>query len=177
MIPANKAYINIDKKTARENGAFPASIPDSLLLDRMEFNLKSKGFMMKDEIALLDIIATNAKNGWKRPIYFAVTCRADKMMGLRNYLNLEGLALRIVPFKTTPPGNVGMPIMMGRVDTDLMFDNMVGTEDAPAKFRWGNFDKQDLFIDESYMPSVQSLQYSLLRLTDALARETRKKKQ
>ena len=124
--------------------------------------------MMKDEIALLDIIATNAKNGWERPIYFAVTCRPEKIMGLKDYLMLEGMALRIVPYKTPSQGQTA--ILMGGVDTDLMYKNMVGTEEEPGAFKWGNFDKQDFFINESYMPSVHSLQYGFIRLADELRR-------
>ena len=130
--------------------------------------------MMKDEIALMDIISTNAANGWKRPIYFAVTCRPEKIMGLKDYLMLEGMALRIVPYKTTSQSS--MAILMGKVDTELMYENMVGTDDKPGKFKWGGFDKNEFFINESYMPSVHSLQYGFIRLTDALMKEGKKEK-
>lgn len=176
FIPARKVYIDIDKKKARASGAIPNTIPDSLILDRMYYDLRGGNLLMKDDIALMDIIATNAANGWERPIYFAVTCRAEKMAGLKDYLNLEGLALRIVPYKTPTQNGRNMPIFMGRVDTETMFDNMVGTAENPGKFRWGNFDKKDMFVDESYMPSVHSLQYSFMRLTEALVREGKKEK-
>jgi hypothetical protein len=38
------------------------------------------------------------------------------------------------------------------------------------RYRWGNFDTHETFIDESYRPSVQSIQYSMMRLTDELLR-------
>lgn len=168
IVPAKNVFLPVDKEKAISNGALPASIPDSLILDKIEFQLKSGQFLMKDEIALMDIIATNAKNGWERPIYFAVTCRPEKIMGLKDYLNLEGMALRIVPYKTPSQGN--MAILMGNVDEDKMFENIVGTDENPSKFKWGDFDKEDFFINESYMPSVHSLQYSLMRLTEELFR-------
>jgi len=169
FIPARNVYLPVDKEKVKKNGAINASIPDSLILPAIKFKLKEGQFMMKDEIALMDIIATNAQRGWERPIYFAVTCRPEKIMGLKDYLMLEGMALRIVPYKT--PSNNQTAILMGKVDTELMFENMVGTEDKPGKFKWGNFDKKDCFINESYMPSVHSLQYGFVRLTDALVRE------
>ena len=165
-VPARKVYLPVDKEKGKANGAIPASIPDSLILPAIKFELKGGQFLMKDEIALLDIIATNAARGWERPIYFAVTCRPEKIMGLKDYLMLEGMALRIVPYKTPSPTTTA--ILMGKVDTDLMYDNMVGTEEKPGKFRWGNFDKEEFFINESYMPSVHSLQYGFVRLADAL---------
>lgn len=168
-VPARNVYLPVDKEKAIKNGAINASIPDSLILPAIKFKLKSGQFMMKDEIALMDIIATNAQRGWERPIYFAVTCRPEKIMGLKDYLMLEGMALRIVPYKT--PSGSQTAILMGGVDTDLMYANMVGTKDKPGKFKWGNFDKKDVFINESYMPSVHSLQYGFVRLADALIKE------
>lgn len=168
-IPARNVYLPVDKEKAIKNGAINESIPDSMILPAIKFKLKSGDFMMKDEIALMDIIATNAQRGWERPIYFAVTCRPEKIMGLKDYLMLEGMALRIVPYKT--PSSAQTAILMGKVDTELMYENMVGTEDKPGKFKWGNFDKKDFFINESYMPSVHSLQYGFVRLTDALIKE------
>ncbi len=175
-IPARKVYLTVDKEKARANGALPSTIPDSLILDKIPFNLRPGNALMKDDIALMDILATNAARGWERPIYFAVTCRAEKIAGLKDYLNLEGLALRIVPYKTENKQARGMPIFMGRVDTELMFDRMVGTAEKPAKFKWGNFDKKDLFVNESYMPSVHSLQYAFMRLIESLVREGKKEK-
>lgn len=169
-VPARNVYLPVDREKAIANGAINESIPDSAILDNVKFSLKAGQYMMKDEIALLDIISTNAVNGWKRPIYFAVTCRPEKIMGLKDYLMLEGMALRIVPYKT-PNSNAQTAILMGGVDTDLMYQNMVGTEEEPADFRWGNFDKKDFFINESYMPSVHSLQYGFIRLADELRRK------
>ncbi len=167
-IPARNVFLPVDKEQAIANGAINKSIPDSLILPAVKFRLKEGQFMMKDEIALLDIISTNAVNGWKRPIYFAVTCRPEKIMGLKDYLMLEGMALRIVPYKT--PSQSQTAILMGGLDADLMYQNMVGTEEEPADFKWGNFDKKEVFINESYMPSVHSLQYAFIRLTDELRR-------
>jgi len=174
IVPAKNVYLPVDLAAARKNGAIPESIPDSMVLPQVKFALKDGQYMMKDEIALMDIISTNAKRGWERPIYFAVTCRPEKIMGLKDYLMLEGMALRIVPYRTESPSS--MAILMGKVDTDLMFDNMVGTEEKPGKFKWGGFDKKDFFINESYMPSVHSLQYGFIRLADALIKEGSKEK-
>jgi len=39
------------------------------------------------------------------------------------------------------------------------------------KFRWGNFDKIDAYINESYMPSVASNRFAMLRLARTLIKE------
>ncbi|MCX7762250.1 MAG: DUF2723 domain-containing protein [Candidatus Kryptonium sp.] len=53
------------------------------------------------DILVRDIIETNR---WERPIYFAVTVSPDNFIGLDEYLRMEGLAYRVVPFKN-PKGS------------------------------------------------------------------------
>jgi Protein of unknown function (DUF2723) len=165
--PTKSVFIPLDKAKLRANGSIPASVPDSLIADTMAFGIDGE-YLIKDEIALLDIVATNAANGWERPIYFAVTCRPEKVMGLKDYLQMEGMALRIVPYKSASPTD--MLMNMGRVEADIMYKNVT------EKFRWGGFDKKSLFVDESYMPSVQTVQYGMMRLATELMRTEQKEK-
>ncbi|MBI2618517.1 MAG: DUF2723 domain-containing protein [Ignavibacteriales bacterium] len=46
------------------------------------------------DIMVYDIIRTS---GWERPIYFAMTVSDDGKIGLREYMQLEGLAFKLVP--------------------------------------------------------------------------------
>ena len=48
------------------------------------------------DIMVFDIIASS---NWQRPIYFAMTVSPDGQIGLKDYLQLEGLAFRLVPRK------------------------------------------------------------------------------
>jgi len=76
------------------------------------------------------------------------------------------VASRIVPIKTKGDPEFGsMPIGQGRVDTDRMYDNIMN------KFRWGNFDKKTAYVNESYMPSVASNRFAMLRLARTLIKE------
>jgi len=45
----------------------------------------------------------------------------------------------------------------GKIYTDRVYDNVMN------KFRWGNFDKADTYVNTSYGPSVQSLHFIMLR--------------
>ena len=95
-----------------------------------------RGFTMS-EIASLDIINTNAMQGWKRPVYFAVTVGSSYYLGLEDYFSRTGLAYQVVPLKG----------VSNNIDTDKMYDNMVN------KFRWGGIDKatpeHPLYLDEN----------------------------
>ncbi len=61
--------------------------------DTIYFRLRGN-YIMKDQIAILDILA---HNNWKRPVYFAVNMPGNSYAGLDDYLQLEGLAYRMVP--------------------------------------------------------------------------------
>ncbi|OVE79083.1 hypothetical protein BVY01_03485 [bacterium I07] len=50
------------------------------------------------DIMVLQIIEANR---WKRPVYFAVTVSQDNMIGLNQFLRMDGLAYRVTPFPTT----------------------------------------------------------------------------
>lgn len=161
LVPTADVYLPVDKAAVRKNGAVPTTIPDSLIEDKVSFRLPGR-YLQKDDIALMDILATNAANGWVRPIYFAVTVRAEKIGELKNYLQMEGMALRIVPIKTPSSGGFAGAMMMGRVEVDTMYRNMM------ERFRWGGFDQYKMFVDESYAPSIQTQQFAFMRLANEL---------
>lgn len=157
-IPTSNIVIPVDRAKVLSNGT--ANSGDSIVSEVPIRFPKNKQRLIKDEIAMMDIVASN---NWERPIYYAVTCRPEKLLGLSDYLQLEGLALRIVPVKSTGDREFQtMPIGQGRVDAERMYDNVMN------KFRWGNFDKEELYVNESYMPSVASNRFAMLRLARAL---------
>jgi len=144
--PTRNVYIGVDPAKAKANGW--ASPSDTSIVTRIPINLANKQYLLKDELAILDVIASNAKT---RPVYFAVTCRPEKMFGLDDYMQLEGLGLKIVPVKARSDQRYGV-YGNGRVNQDKVYENVMN------KFAWGNFDNEelDLFIDRSYGPSIQS---------------------
>ena len=126
-----------------------------------------KNYMLKDELAILDILASNFG---KRPIYFAVTVRPQKLMGLQDYMQLEGLAMQFVPIKSQSQTRQYGIYGSGRVAADIVHENMT------RKFKWGNFDKYDLFVDHSFAPSIQSHQVVARRAAVRLLEEGKKDK-
>lgn len=123
-------------------------------------------WLTKNDLAVLDIIGSNI---WDRPIYFATTCQNSRLLGLNDYMQYEGLALRLVPIKT--PSNRSLSIYgSGRVSTDKSYENIMD------KFRWGNFDKKELFIDNSYAAAIQSHRMIFMRTAETLLREGKRDK-
>ncbi|MCC6724885.1 MAG: DUF2723 domain-containing protein [Saprospiraceae bacterium] len=159
IFPSSSVYLQVDPaKFGELYGIEPGdslTVTDKIPL-KMPFHKTGNAelsYLTKDELAVFDVIASNIND---RPIYFAVTCRPDKMLGLEDYMQLEGLGLRITPIKSQ--SEQGLYVYgYGRVDTDLLYDNVM------TKFKWGNFDTHPTFIDRSYGPSIQSIRVVMLR--------------
>jgi hypothetical protein len=157
---SKQVFIPVNAQEAMASGAVTMA-DTGRIVPAIPLNLQGKDYLIKDEIAILDILATNL---WKRPIYFAVTCRQDKLFGMDDYMQLEGLALRIVPVRSPSDRQYGI-IGSGRVNAEAVYANVM------EKFRWGNFDQHELFVDRSYAPSVQSHQLSIRRAALQLVRD------
>ncbi|MCB0604464.1 MAG: DUF2723 domain-containing protein [Saprospiraceae bacterium] len=153
FLPTNKMYIPIDK-AGWINKKF-LSAQDSIL-DKIpvSFDVKEQGdYVLKGDLAVMDIIASNIND---RPVYFSVTADPSRFLGLNQYMQLEGLALRIIPVRSTPERQFGV-FGLGRVQDDLTYKNVM------TKFKWGNFDKKKLFVDRSYLPSINALRMVQIR--------------
>lgn len=157
-LPTRNVFIPVNKEEVLRLGIVQPEDADKIV-DTMRFRLsinERRKSIIKDQLALMDIVASNL---WERPIYWAVTCREDRLLGLDDFLQLEGLALRIVPIKTLnreDRANFGL-IGMGRVADDIILRNIT------EKWTWGNFDKKRLHVDRAYGPSLQTMRLVMIR--------------
>jgi Protein of unknown function (DUF2723) len=163
-LPTTKMYLPVDKNAVVRAGIAQAGDPN--IVDTMMMDLGERNALIKDDLAILDIIKSNL---WERPIYWAVTCREEKFMGLEDYMQLEGLALRLVPFKTTSEGGYGV-VGNGRVNTAKASENIL------TKWKWGNFDKEDTYVSTHYGPSLQTMRIVFIRTARRLLAEGEKDK-
>ena len=165
FLPTKNLYLNIDRNNAVETGGYDPA--DSLqFIKEIPVKMPGRQYITKDELAILDIIASNIND---RPVYFAVTCRPDKMFGLNDYMQLEGLGLRIVPTKVK--SEEGLYVYgYGRVDAEEVYDRVMN------KWKWGNFNTHETFIDRSYGPSLQSMRVVILRAARQLVSERKQGK-
>ena len=125
------------------------------------FSFGNRNNLMKGEIAMIDIIASNIR---ERPIYFSTASRLSGIFGLEEYLRLEGLALRLVPLHTPVGEDVVSILDTGYVDVDLIYDNVM------HKFAWSNFDKYDLHVYAGYNAMVAQHMQLLQRTARTLLR-------
>jgi len=94
-LPSTNLYIPVDHKLAIESG-WVTEKDSASMVSKIPVTL-GKRYITKDEMAVMDIIVSNI---YDRPVYFSVTCKDDKLMGLDDYTQLEGMGLKIIPVKT-----------------------------------------------------------------------------
>ncbi len=112
----------MDSNFVKQNGT--ASAKDSIV-SKVTFEI-SKNALMKNESAVLNIIAANK---WKRPIYFTLP-NDIQSIGLGAYLRRDGMTYRLVPVLNQP------------VNNDTMFNNLM------YKFSFGNAQIPGVYFDE-----------------------------
>ena len=156
-MPTHNMYIQTDYDAVRRMQMINPA--DSVAIaPQIPINLGSANWIQKDDLAVLDVIASNI---WERPIYFATTCQNSKLLGLNDYMQYEGLALRIIPVRT--PSDTRLQIYgSGRMETHRLYDNIMN------KWVWGNFDKKKLHVNSSYAAAIQAHRMVMLRTAEQL---------
>jgi len=153
--PTNKLKLTINKKDIIRKGIVHAN-DTSRIVDEIKWDLKG-GSINKNEMMVLDILANF---NWDRPIYFAITVGSENFMGLEKYFQLEGLAYRFVPYLAKSDDG-----QTGEVATDIMFENLI------HKFKWGNMQDPNIYLDETNMRMTMNFRNNFARLADALIRK------
>ncbi len=158
FIPTKKVSLPVDKAKVLENDTVaPEDAP--LIVDKIEWELP-KDKLVKDELMILDIIATN---NWERPIYFAVSVSDDAYMGLQDYFQIEGLTYRLVPIKSKKKNRFSP--YDGRTNTNIMYANLMN------KFKFGNMRKEGLYLSNDVKRMANNLRSSYMHLADSLIEE------
>ena len=162
MLPSSVVKIPVDKEAVVKRGLIApkdtADMVDDIVIDLARTQAyQSKGYLGLGEILMLDIIATNAANGWPRPIYWCSTVGDEYHVGLTPYLRSTGMTHQIVP--TMQEDKVPR--------TDRSYDNIIG------KYRWGGADSRDRvpYFDETARRMLFSVRNSMVETANELVYE------
>lgn len=148
LAPESEVYIPIED----------SSIIESPLTWTLEGRPYSEDFNLiyAADQASLDMLITNARQGWKRPIYFAVTVSPDGLLNLENYFQLEGQAFRVVPIKHNEA--------LGRVVPSI-------TPDRLNNFKFTNLNDPDVYYDENIRRMVDNYRNVFAHTAQRIAEE------
>lgn len=146
-----------------ESSELPIAIDDTSIIESpMRWTLTGRPYnddfnlLYIADQALLDMVITNAREGWKRPFYFAVTVSDDGQLDLQNYFQLEGQAFRVVPIKHNEP--------LGRVSTSI-------TPQRLKQFKFTNLNNPDVYYDENIRRMVDNYRNIFVQTVQTLVQE------
>jgi len=154
--PTNRIRIPVNKQKVLENGIVAQKDADKIV-PYIDITIDDRA-LFKNRILMLDILANN---NWERPIYFSGGANADEeYIWLKDYLQLDGLAYKLVPIKTPIKGKSIFD--MGRIDTDKMYANI-------QKWDWRNINDGKIYLDEQTKRNSISMRNNLFRLSEAFS--------
>jgi tetratricopeptide (TPR) repeat protein len=157
-LPSRFFSLDVNKADVLSKNFIPAGKEDRIV-DKMVFQLKEgSSAIFKSDLAILDLLATNE---WERPIYFNNTSANTTALDLRPFMQLEGMAYRLMPIRAKSEGEVG------EVNVDVMLENM-------RTFEFRGFENPDVYHDEEYRKFGSNTLNSYFRLSKALYDEGRK---
>lgn len=160
FIPTHNFMLMVDSLKVIQNGTVPATFRDSVL-QVIPWYFNDYGFQ-KNVLMQLDLLAHFK---WDRPVYFAITTGSEAYIGLEDYFQLEGMAYRLVPYRCYSYDD-----QPGQVNTDIMYENLM------RKFKWGNMNLNNVYLDETNVRMVKSFRNIFGRLATAMVKEGKTKK-
>jgi hypothetical protein len=152
VVPSKKLFVPVNKEKVKQLGIVPAKLENNIV-DDLNWSLSSS-YLEKKDLIILDMIANG---NWERPIYFSTTLQSSNFLNLKEYMQLEGLAYRLLPAKSGSP--------QGWVNSDIMYENMMN------KFFWKNLDDPSISYDENFLRFPSNARHNFMRLAEQLYHE------
>ena len=161
--PTRKIRVPVNKDNVLKSGIVKAEDADKIL-PYIDIDLPENA-LLKNQMMMLDILANN---DWERPIYFTGGSYSDsEYLWMKKYLQLEGLVYKLVPIETDLGDE--NPYLMGRIDSDLMYDIVM-------QWEWGNSERLDIYHDPETRKNSISFRSNMARLAETLINEGKAEK-
>lgn len=160
-------YIPVDADVAVKQGVVSpskrASIQESIFVDLINDEVVGRDQAIAcNGTMVLDILASSVAQGWKRPVYFAMTVPDRYYVGLKPYMQNTGMAFEVTPIRQlTSDGEI-------TTNTDKAYENVT------KKFRWAGIDKAkpgSLYLDETIRRMVSTTRSTINDLANMLVYE------
>ncbi len=116
------------------------------------------GVVRPQDLAVLAIVQAN---NWKRPIYFAHTCSPDSWIGMDNYLNLEGMAYRLVPYtNASEVESINEP----KLSQNLIEENYSFNKEYHPGFKYRGLNDKNIYFDDNHDRMLLNYRNLFIRL-------------
>jgi Protein of unknown function (DUF2723) len=156
-LPSSVLFLPVDKEAVKKLGIVSKEY-EAAIVDTVAWTYGKKD-IFKPELIQLDIIA---QNNWKRPVYFSSSISSESFLGLKEFMQIEGMVYRLLPVKV--PGAKD-----GFVNTEVAMKNML------TKTHWREMDNEKVYYNEFYTGSpVISSRIAFAKLAGQLIQEGKK---
>jgi hypothetical protein len=136
-LPTKKLQLPINAQAVAHNQTVSPSRAGQVA-SRMEWELQTEA-LEKKHLVILDILASN---NWQRPVYFSTSGGETSELGLQPFLQLEGMALRVVPARNPNPKAEAY------IDLDRTYQSLMQT------FRYTGLQNPDNVYEENFTTQV-----------------------
>ena len=140
-IAATKIAIPVNKENVVKYGIVAQRDMDKVA-DTIVLDIPNNSFLSKTDLMILDMICNYE---WERPIYF-LQQGGDVNIGIKDYLQYEGMAFKFVPFKT----KVAKGDITDQVDPRL-YDRIMNT------YKWDSFADTTMNVDYQNLLTFNNL--------------------
>ena len=151
-LPVRTLKLTVDKEACIRNGIVPESMQDKIV-DEICWEVKDE-VMYKNALLLLDFMATN---NWERPVYFTSFSDMSSVLGIQEYLHMEGLSYRFIPVKAEDYYRG-----LGGVYREGSYDLLVN------KATWGSMNEPGVVPDRESIRNSEFARQSYARLAMSL---------
>lgn len=152
---ADDVQIPVDAEAVGQSEVIHLQEGDSIL-STLDIHEEGKRYRYRNEIMQHAILQSIARDGWRRPLYFAISVGPDVYAGMEPYFRTSGMAYQVVPLAGAGPESV---------DVDWTFDCLM------HRFKWGNVDKPGIYLDETSLNLCITHRMIFARLIEALLRQ------
>ena len=151
-LPVRTLKLTVDKEACIRNGIVPENMQDRIV-DEIRWEIKDN-YVYKNGLLLLDFMASN---NWERPVYFTSFSDMASVLGIQEYLHMEGLSYRFIPVKADDYYKG-----VGGVYREGSYDLMVN------KAKWGSMNEDGVTPDRESIRNSEFARQSYVRLAQSL---------
>ncbi|MBK8943908.1 MAG: DUF2723 domain-containing protein [Ignavibacteriae bacterium] len=165
--------VPISPKTYKEFGITDTSITNKGAISwNMEpsVNFGNIQAIRAQDIVAMDIVRANMN---ERPIYFAVTTPDNSKIGLNNYLEMEGLAYRVIPKSNTDFFSSINPNILWK---QLMEEPKGYSKNYQPGFKFRGLNDSTIFMDDNHTRLTLNYRHAYLQLANYYLNENNTEK-
>ena len=151
-MPVRTLKLTVDKDACIRNGIVPEGMQDQIV-DEICWEVKDN-YIYKNGLLLLDFMASN---NWERPVYFTSFSDMASVLGIQEYLHMEGLSYRFIPVKADDYYK-----NVGGVYREGSYDLLVN------KAQWGSMNQENVVPDRESIRNAEFARQSYSRLAQSL---------